>query len=141
MFVTVSNQGKRKIDLERAFIFIRQVSPLSQEIKAHLMQALLDSREEDIRRGNVEGLFVDGGQKQGWLTLGFRDWKASVNELEPGQTREFQFDFLLLEDDVRVIEAISYFNNGKTAWEVGTLYSLDDKSTSQFSSNNFSNCP
>lgn len=128
VFVTVTNQGKTKLDLDGAYIYIRQVSPLSDEIKERLKEALQNSSEEDIRRGRVEALFVDKGQRLGWVTLGYRDWKAhhgKINELEPGQTREFQFDFLLLEDDVDVIEAISYIENGESAWELGTLYSLN----------------
>lgn len=132
VFVTVTNLGKTKLDLDGAYIFIRQVSPLSEEIKRKLVQARQNSREEDIRRGNVESLFVDDGQRVGWITLGYREWKEArgkINELEPGQTREFQFDFLLLEDDVKVIEAISYFKNEESAWELGTLYSLETKKT------------
>lgn len=127
VFVTVANQGKTKLDLDGAFIIVRQVSPLAKEIKDPLSLALQSSREEDVRRGNVDDLFVDQGQRLGWITLGHREWKEArgkINELEPGQTREYQFDFLLLEDDVKVVEAISYFNNGKSAWELGTLYSL-----------------
>jgi len=130
VFVTVYNQGKTKLDLNGAVIIIRQVSPLSDEIREQLKKTLHDSREEDVRRGNVKKLFVDQGQRIGWVTLGQREWNESrgrINGLEPGQTREFQFDFLLPESDVRVIEAISYFDNGKYAWELGTLYSLDNK--------------
>jgi len=129
VFVTVTNQGKTKLDLKDAVIIIRQVSPLKDEIREQLKNALRDSRKNDVRRGNVEGLFVDQGQRIGWITLGQREWSESrgkINELEPGQTRDYQFDFLLLEDDVRTIEAISYFNKGKSAWEVGTLYSLSN---------------
>jgi hypothetical protein len=127
VFVTVTNQGKTKLDLNGAVITVRQVSPLSDEIKERLKKTLKNSRDKDIRRGNVEDLFVDQGQRIGWITLGQREWNRSrgkINELEPGQTREFQFDFLLLEDDVKVIEAISSFKNEKFAWELGTLYSL-----------------
>jgi hypothetical protein len=51
-----------------------------------------------------------------------------MKELEPGQTREIQFDFLLLENDVKVIEAISYFDNTESNWVLATLYFLDTQS-------------
>jgi len=130
VFVTVTNQGKTKLDLNGAKIIVRQVSPLLGEIKKLLKDERQNFDEDKIRSGNVKEIFVDQGQRLRWTTLGDREWKGErgkINELEPGQTREFQFDFLLLEDDVKIIEAISYFNNEKTAWEIGTLYSLDEK--------------
>lgn len=132
VFVTVINQGKTKLDLDGAIIIVRQVSPLSREIKMLLSDALQNSGEQNIRYGKVDRLFVDHGQRLGWITLGQREWneeRGKINELEPGQTREFQFDFILPEGDVKVVEAISYFNNGKAAWELGTLYSLDTQNS------------
>lgn len=130
VFVIVTNQGKTKLDLNGAKIIVRQVSPLLGEIKKILKDEKQNFDEDKIRSGSVKEIFVDQGQRLRWPTLGDREWKGErgkINELEPGQTREYQFDFLLLEDDVKIIEAISYFNNEKTAWEIGTLYSLDAK--------------
>ena len=136
VFVTVTNEGKTKLDLDLAGgkIFIRQVSPLSEEIKKYIDEALENLRDENIRRGKVQGLFIDQGQRLGWVTLGSRDLrqfrqKNTIKELEPGQTREIQFDFLLLENDVKVIEAISYFEYAESSWELATLYSLETRHT------------
>jgi hypothetical protein len=130
VFVTVTNQGKTKLDLNGAKIIIRQVSPLLKEVKAEIERALQDLPIDDIRSGNVDTLFLDDGQRLAWITLGSRNWESArgkINELEPGQTREYQFDFILPEDDIKVIEAISYFKNKESAWEISTVYSLDSE--------------
>ncbi len=127
VFVTVTNEGKTKLDLGGGKIFVRQVSPLAEEIKKPIEDAVRNSQEEDIRLGNIQGLFRDTGQRLGWLTLGSREWKqlrGKLKELEPGQTREIQFDFLLLERNVKVLEIISYFEYAQSSWELATLYSL-----------------
>lgn len=132
VFVTVTNEGKEKLNLGKGKIFIRQVSPLTDDIKESVDKALKNLRETDIRLGNIEELFVDEGQRLRWVTLGYREWswlRGKMKELEPGQTREIQFDFLLLENDVKVIEAISYFDNTESNWVLATLYSLDTQST------------
>ncbi len=140
VFVTVTNEGKAKLDLGEGEIFIRQVSPLTDDIKKYVNEALKESREKDIRLGSVEGLFIDEGQRLGWVTLGYREWsqlRGKMKELEPGQTREIQFDFLLLENDLKVVEAISYFEYAKSSWELATLYSFEARDinfTSHFES-------
>ena len=100
---------------------------MAEEIKKPIEDAVRNSQEEDIRLGNIQGLFRDTGQRLGWLTLGSREWKqlrGKLKELEPGQTREIQFDFLLLERNVKVLEIISYFEYAQSSWELATLYSL-----------------
>ncbi|MGC1379195.1 MAG: hypothetical protein WA821_23395 [Anaerolineales bacterium] len=128
VFVTVVNEGKTKLDLSDGVVCIRQVSPILETMRRLVRETRLKSRDDDIRSGKVEELFIDAGQRLGWETLGVREWnqlRGGLKELEPGQTREIQFDFLLVEeDDVKVIEAISYFVCAKSSWELVTLYSL-----------------
>ena len=69
VFVTVTNEGKEKLNLGKGKIFIRQVSPLTDDIKESVDKALKNLRETDIRLGNIEELFVDEGQRLRWVTL------------------------------------------------------------------------
>jgi hypothetical protein len=132
VFITVTNEGKTKLDLSSGVILVRKVIPLSGYIKS-MMET---STVEDIRKGKnsrqdtKEKLFIDQSQRVGWPTLGERTWKenlrGNMHELEPGQTREIQFDFLF-KDKVDVIEVISYFEFKKTGhWEHVTLHSLEN---------------
>jgi len=127
VFVTVTNEGKTKLDLGSGKMILRQVPQLSPANQEVLENTIKNKQEDYIRLGKVEKLFIDEGQRIGWVTLGTREWKqlrGGLKELEPGQTREIQFDFLLLENDVQSVEAISYFEYAKSSWELVTLYSL-----------------
>ncbi len=130
VFVTVTNEGKTKLPLGNGRVFIRQVVPIRTDMKQLIADTISRAGDEVIRRGEVKNLFVDGGQRLGWITLGSRSWnqlREGLKDLEPGQTREIQFDFLLIgDDDVDVIEAISYFEYAKSSWELATLYSLEN---------------
>lgn len=130
VFVTVSNEGKTKLDLSSGTILVRKVLPLSSSIE----KIISKSSVKDIQAGkNVsvdesDKLFIDKSQRVGWTTLGERTWKdnlrGKMHEFEPGQTREIQFDFLF-QDDVEVVEVISYFEIKKTGhWEYGTLHDV-----------------
>lgn len=124
-FVTVTNEGKRKLDLGKGKIYIRQVLPIPDRIKELIKETVDNGKSREIRYGNIPDLFIDSKQRLGWDTLGARDWGMSEKKswLEPGQTREFQFDFLI-EEDINVVEAISYFNE-KAGWGLATLYTLE----------------
>lgn len=135
VFVTVTNEGKTKLDIGSGQISIRQVFPVPDHIERLLQGTIDESGEEEIRLGTAEGLFIDSGQRLGWITLGNREWSQLRGErkrleLEPGQTREMQFDFLI-ENEVQVIEAISYIEYAKSAWELATIYSLTSSKTSK----------
>lgn len=130
VFVTVTNEGKTKLDLRNGKIYLRQVTRLSEENGILLDNAIKESREDEIREGKIDKLFIDKGQRIGWETLGKREWKhlgVGMQELEPGQTREFQFDFIVLENDIQAVEAISYFRYAKSSWELSTLYPLKNR--------------
>jgi len=129
VFVTVTNEGKTKLDLGSGKISIRQVFPVPEQIKKILHEAI--KRSEEIRLGISRGLFTDSGQRLGWITLGLREWsqlRGKMKELEPGQTREIQFDFLI-ENEVKIIEAISYIEYARSSWESATIYSLTSTKT------------
>lgn len=126
VFVTVTNVGKRKLSLSRGKIYIRQVSPMPRKVLRDVLELVDDQRSSDIRSGKAPSLFIDGGQRLCWEKIGEREWMGlggKILELEPGQTREIQFDFLI-SNEVDVIEAISYFDE-KLGWGLATLYSLE----------------
>lgn len=128
--ITVVNEGRTKLDLGKGKIYVRQVSPIAEEINDLIETNLNDEAGADlVIHGTVPELFKDKGQRVGWATLGSRDWKEQLRdelkELEPGQTRETQFDFLIVkEEEIEVVQVISYFNFGKSHWELATLHSL-----------------
>ena len=135
VFITVTNEGKTKLDLSNGVIYVRKVLPLSPAIK----NLISESNLKDIREGqnsqtektladNIENkLFIDHGQRVGWKTLGRRSWKEKFHKFEPGQTREIQFDFLF-NDEVDVVELISYFKPEKADhWEYSTLHTVNNK--------------
>ena len=138
VFVTLTNEGKTKLDLKDGKIYIRQVVPMPERIKDLFKKSIEDRKYTEIRDGEILDLFIDSGQRIGWDTLGTRDWGHSTKikptwlkltkqnpTIEPGQTKEFQFDFFI-EEDVAVIMAISYINKAK-GWGLATLYSLTDR--------------
>ncbi len=130
VFITVTNEGKTKLDLSSGVIFVRKVLPLSPKIKKLISEASLGDIwvGKNAQADDNDKLFIDQSQRVGWTTLGERRWKENLrgkmHELEPGQTREIQFDFLF-NDKVDVVEVISYFEFKKTGhWEYVTLHSL-----------------
>lgn len=129
VLITVINEGKTKLDLGKGVIYVRQILPLTEKIK----DLIIEAKKRDIeliKSGKIDNLFRDTGQRIGWLSLGTRNWKEqlrdSLKKLEPGQTRETQFDFLIMNDEVEVIQVISYFNFGRSHWELATLHSLKE---------------
>jgi len=128
VFVTVINEGKRKLNLASGRIIARQVSPLPEKIAKRIKELDNKNKTLEIRSGTDQDLFIDSSQRLRLDTLGERTWKklpAIMQILEPGQTRETEFVFLI-DKDVDVIEVISFFEykRGKPGWEFTTLHSL-----------------
>jgi hypothetical protein len=128
VFVTVTNEGKTKLNMGSGYICIRRVLPLVSNIKELIAKTGIDN----IRKGanitqdnNTEKLFIDKSQRVGWLTIGERTWKQDLrkNMLDLEQTREIQFDFLF-NDKVDVVEVLSYFEYKRSRWEHTTLHTL-----------------
>lgn len=125
VFVTVTNRGKAKLDLRRFEIYVRQVLPLPDEM-AKILPKLIIEKPTEVRKGILPELFVDSGQRISWQNLGYRNWKdfpRKMRELEPGQTKDYQFDFII-DADVRVIDVISYINP-EEKWGLSTLHVLE----------------
>lgn len=131
VFISVTNKGKTKLDLSGGKICVRQVLPLSGEIDEAMKRADLSSlmKGKNISDDPDKKLFFDQSQRVGWRTLGERTWKdnlrKNMHELEPGQTREIQFDFLF-NDAVKVVEILSYFEFKKTGrWEYVSFHAVE----------------
>jgi hypothetical protein len=128
VFVTVTNEGKTRLSLDTAKIHVRQVIPLTEGMMKLINEAIRKDGEKAVQDGDVTNkLFIDSGQRLGWNTLGNRagnQLRETFKELEPGQTREIQFDFLLLSNEAKIVEVISYFNHKESSWELTTLYPL-----------------
>lgn len=129
VFVIVTNKGKRKLNLGEGIIYVRQVLPLSNRVQ----KMIAKSSDENIRKGNVPKLFIEDKQRIGWDKLGERKWsevRTSMQELEPGQTRDLQFAFLI-EGDIKTVEVVSSVDYEKSLWELAEIYSL--KKNNEFS--------
>lgn len=132
VFVTVKNEGKTKLDLSGGIIYVRKVLPLSKRIHDLIAHSDLNLIRQGKNMDERDKLFIDQGQRIGWDTIGDRlfdrtldkDMREKMHELEPGQSREIQFDFLF-KDRVDVVEIISYFRFKKSGWEYATLHSLN----------------
>ncbi len=126
VFVTVTNKGKSKLNLRQFKIFVRQILPVPKEISEVIPELIRDKdKSEELRKGLTSELFVDSGQRIKWINLGYRNWKdlpREMRELEPGQTKDYQFDFLI-DGNVKVIDIISYIDPDKQ-WGLSTLHSL-----------------
>ncbi len=126
VIVTVKNAGNVLIVLESGKIYVQRVRPLSDDLKGFIQ----DADTQKLRGGEVEHLFHDKGSKISWDELGYREphWEDGEVSIEPGETEEFQYDFIL-SDSVQTIRVITYFRNIKfrspeIGWRLTTLYDL-----------------
>ena len=55
----------------------------------------------------------------------FEQLPEKYRELEPGQTREIQVDFLFKDGELEVLEVISSFRYEKSAWDHATFHLLN----------------
>jgi hypothetical protein len=128
--VVVRNVGHVLLELESAQIFIRQIRPMPEDQKALINKADRD----DLREGRIEGLFQEQGTQISWYEIGYREqkWERGEIKIEPGETEELQYDFIL-DDTVKTVKIIGYFKNvqarGKdpeTGWHVTSVYDVDN---------------
>jgi hypothetical protein len=123
-FVTLTNEGKNKIDDITGEIYIEQVFPISRKIQSMMERKIIDeAKDDDIRRGEDKDLFIPSGRRLNFESLGDRTWRQEW--LEPGQTVVIQFDFLI-EEHVEVVSILNRYRYGilKSKTEFATLHSL-----------------
>lgn len=124
VFVIIENAGKTAINIVSGIIYVRKVLPIDENISL-----LIDSAaESDLREANVENLFTDSGRQVAWPEIGYRspEWKNEDLLIEPGESEEIQFDFII-DSNTETIEIITYFKNvlsERRGWKLTTLYDL-----------------
>lgn len=131
VFVTVSNEGKTKLDIFKGEIHVRRVKPVSPELRPHIVWRGKTNQKRD---GIVPELFSRNNRTVDWRQLEYRKWEwenpekqgKNVLSLEPGQAREIQFDFFL-PPGLQTIQILSSFDYADTYCELSKLYSLDEE--------------
>jgi hypothetical protein len=135
VFVTVTNEGKTKLDLVMGEIHVRRVKPLTPELLPLIEWGTKNKR---IREGDVPELFNKNRRTVNWREFGYRKWEWEKLEqrgknalvLEPGQVREIQFDFFLPQG-LEIVQVLSIFRYEDTFWELSTLYSMKERQSIQ----------
>jgi hypothetical protein len=125
LLVTIKNCGKVLIQLDSGMIIVQQILPLLDELKGLIQE----SSDEDISDGKSK-LFHEKNSQIAWREIGCREpkWKMEEVNIEPGESEEFQYDFILKED-ILSIRIKTYFKNIKyinsnIGWRKTTSYNL-----------------
>jgi hypothetical protein len=99
VIVTIQNVGKILIKLEHIQTTVYTVLPLSTELSD-----IINTRQRDI----IEGTEIDWVEAKGGYLQ--KTWTKGTPEVEPGESDQFAFDFILGERADYVI-VYSYFRN------------------------------
>jgi len=126
VIVTVTNAGNVLLPLESGKVLVQQIHPLLSEL-----QTLIDDAEQDaLGEGKIPGLFHENTTQIAWRELGYREfqWDKGEITIEPGESEEFQYDFIL-ENTVRTIKVITYYKNIKrkkseAGWKLTSIYDV-----------------
>lgn len=115
----ISNDGNVLLSLESGLIRVQQVRPVSEELAESL---------------NGEKYFEEAQTEISWPLLEERpfSFKKKEREIEPGETDEFCFDFILAEE-VETILIYTYYKNKKRkrreiGWNMSSFYNLSQGS-------------
>ncbi|MHC4171357.1 MAG: hypothetical protein ACYST5_00230 [Planctomycetota bacterium] len=117
--VEMCNQGDVLIRLSRRLVRIKQMLPLGESALQ-----MIDSKKKRIRRKEAKGQ---------WPILGEVDLSGedAIYEIEPGDTDEFPFDFVI-SSEVKTVIVYSYFRNKakrgrEIGWNKRTVYDIFEK--------------
>lgn len=96
--VSVENVGQTLIELAWGFVRVQQVLPLDEAVGSHLACG-----DDPVQEGECEVL---------WPQLCERrcDWANAPREVEPGESDEYHFDFVIPES-TQVVEVYTHFQN------------------------------
>ena len=126
--VLVTNAGKSLVSLLSGMVIVRQVKPIPKSVE----DALNSSSKDDLREGRVAGLFLEKGRRINWDEVGYRklEWEKGEVTIEPGESEEFQLDFIL-DAFIKAVEIISYFKKAKrfnreTGWRLTSFYNVEN---------------
>ncbi|MBT4643000.1 MAG: hypothetical protein HOC09_29685 [Deltaproteobacteria bacterium] len=124
--ITMKNSGNVLLELLSGMVIVQQIRPLRDDLKNMIHNA----DHMHLREGNVPDLFHDRKSKITWREIGFRglDWEKGEIKIEPGETEEFQYDFIL-DDGIQTVKILTYFKNIKMrrreiGWRLTDLYDL-----------------
>ena len=124
VFISLSNCGKVLLKLDSCILTIQQILPLHEDIRQKIANSPLDA----LKSGEVEYLFIEKRTQVGWHEIGCRvvTWQEGEISIEPGETEEFQYEFIL-EKGIEKIRVISYHRNvryskARMGWRRTTLY-------------------
>lgn len=95
------------------------------------VQQMLPAPDEFVRIvGEGDDPVRNGGTEYPWPSLGERrtHWEKSPRELEPGESEEIHYDFVI-DSEATTVEVYSYFKNSakrrrEIGWNLTTLYDL-----------------
>lgn len=126
----VHNKGEILLVLDSGFTRLSQVQPCESELYEGDKQ-----REIDWPVMSEKSIYTSDSAEE----LGRRDGKAETREVEPGETDEIPFDFIV-GADVQIVLVYSYLKNARKRWKrvglcpkrreigwnVSTLYDFPD---------------
>jgi len=115
--VAIRNGGDVLLNLVSGEVRVHQILPIAPEF-------------EDLL-GKGEALVEEGRTHVDWPLLESRErqWETGKFEIEPGETDEEHFDFIL-ENAVHTVEVYSYFKNEKKrdreiGWNLTTIHEIE----------------
>lgn len=114
--VAIRNGGDVLLNLVSGEVRVHQILPIAPEL-----EDLLGKGEDLIEKGRTH---VD------WPLLDSRgrEWETGKFEIEPGETDEEHFDFIL-DNAIQTVEVYSYFKNEKKrdreiGWNLTTIHDI-----------------
>ena len=120
--IRLSNVGDVLLSLASGEVRVQQVLPLPDELAN-----IIEKGEDPVK---------DEEREIEWPLIGERScsWKKDDFEVEPGESDNLLFDFII-EKEVKVVEVYSYFQNIKKrptdiGWNLTTVYDLRSKNKS-----------
>lgn len=129
VIVTVTNVGNVLLTLKSGKVIVQQIRPLLDDLRTLVKEASGDA----LREGKIESLFQEENSQIAWCELGYRQsiWGDKEVEIEPKESEEIQYDFIL-DEAIQTVRVISYFRNEKrgepeVGWRLTTVYDLQEE--------------
>lgn len=118
VIMKLKNVGQVLLEIERGWICVEQVRPLSEE----LSDLVKEADQRDIKKRTVKGLFKGDTQHINWPEVGAVEFDESgkpdkpdakngpAMRIEPGETEVLAYEFVL-ESTVKTVKVTGYFEN------------------------------
>ncbi len=128
VFVTINNSGKVLLIIENLKIYIQKILPTDKI----LLDLINNSALDDLKEGRVKKLFLENEPQIAWSEIGYREnkFKKGLLNIEPGESEEFQYEFIL-NNSVKKVRIISFISNPKfrrnnTGWRKTTIFDISE---------------